>query len=58
MDYKEATTILIHLVKNDKLTAQEKEAVDAAIGVLAWASLSKSTMQKLKDKKEKSARWE
>jgi len=57
MDYKKATEVLIELIKKPVLTAKEKEAVETAVGVLAWAALSKSAIKKLKDKKDKSARW-
>ena len=54
MDYKKSATILISLLKKDSLNAGEKEAVETAIGVLAWAALSRSRMKKLKDKRENS----
>ncbi|MDD2807359.1 MAG: hypothetical protein PHW95_02465 [Patescibacteria group bacterium] len=54
MDYKKAATILISLLKKHSLDAEEKESVETAIGVLVWAALSKNSIKKLKDKKDKS----
>jgi len=53
MDYEKAAITLINLLKNPALTAQEKEAVESAIGMLSWATLSKSRIKNLKQKKEK-----
>ena len=52
MDYKKAATILISLLKKDTLDAEEKEAVNTAIGILSWAALSKSTIKNLKAKRD------
>ncbi|MFA5022502.1 MAG: hypothetical protein WC508_05495 [Patescibacteria group bacterium] len=54
MDYKKAATILIDLLKKNTLNAEEKEAVEAAIGFLVWADLSKSRIKTIKAKRDKS----
>ncbi len=41
MEYKKAMAILKNLLNKPSLDAEEKEAVFTAIGLLAWASLSK-----------------
>lgn len=57
MDDKKAAEILINLLKKYSLTKGEKEAVESAIGILSWTTLSKSRIKKMKDKKEKSIKW-
>ena len=52
MDYQKATTILKNLLDKDSLDGEEKEAVFTAIGVLAWASLSKSRIKAMRNKRE------
>ena len=53
MEHKEAADILINLSSKSMLNEQEKEAVNIAIGVLAWTSLAKSRMKNLKAKKNR-----
>jgi len=61
MEYKKAVTILISLLDRHSLDDEEKEAVLTAIGVLGWASLSKSRIKTLtkarKAKLDKSTEW-
>lgn len=57
MDYKKAIAILQSLLDEHSLNAEEKEAVMTAIGVLSWASLSKSRMKAQKAKRDKGAEW-
>jgi len=57
MEYQEAVTILKSLLDRHPLSAEEKEAVLTAIGVLSWGSLSKSKMKAQKAKRDKSTEW-
>jgi len=52
MDHKQAANVLINLLKKHPLSAEEKQAVEIAIGILAWTALTKSHVKKLKDKQE------
>ena len=52
MEYEKANIILKNLLEKDQLNAEEKEAVFTAIGILAWASLSKSRIKAIKNKHE------
>jgi len=54
MEYKQAAKILIELQKKQSLAAEEKTALDAAIGLLVWADLSKSRIKNIKAKRDKS----
>jgi hypothetical protein len=54
MEYQKATAILTNLLDKDSLDAEEKEAVFTAIGVLTWASLSKSRIKAMRDKRDRS----
>jgi len=53
MDHKKAAAILISLLNKHPLNAEEKEAVQTAIGILTWTSLSDSRIKKLKAKRDK-----
>ena len=57
MDDKKAAGILISMLGNHKFSKEEKEAVESAIGILSWTSLSKSKIKARKDKLEKSTEW-
>lgn len=46
------------LLDRHPLDAEERQAVMTAIGVLSWASLSKSKMKAQKAKREKNAEWQ
>ncbi|GEM_PF-412714 len=54
MDDKKAINILLNLLKRLPLNKEEKEAVHNAIGILSWASLSKSRIKAIKNKRDKS----
>jgi len=54
---KEAINILTRMLDKHPLSAEEKEAISAAIGILGWASLAESKMKARKDKREKSVKW-
>lgn len=47
MEDKKAINILIGLQEKYSLTAEEKEAVLTAIGVLSWTSLGESRMKRI-----------
>jgi hypothetical protein len=57
MEYQKAITILKSLLGKHPLDAEEKEAVMTAIGLLIWASLSKSRIKARKAKRDKSTEW-
>jgi hypothetical protein len=57
MEYQKTIAILKNMLDRYPLDAEEKEAVQAAIGVLGWASLSKDKMKALKAKRDKSTEW-
>ena len=57
MEYQTAITILKSLLDKHPLDAEEKEAVMTAIGLLSWASLSKSITKARKAKRDKSTEW-
>jgi len=52
MDYKKSAANLINLLKKYPLDAEEKEAIETAIGLLAWAALSNSRIKNLKDRQD------
>jgi hypothetical protein len=58
MKDKEAIAILAKLLNKKSLSAQEKEAIKAAIGVLSWTSLAESKIKAQKAKREKNVEWE
>ena len=47
MDDKKAANILLGLLDKYSLTAEEKEAVKNAIGILGWTALAKSRVKGL-----------
>jgi len=57
MEYQQAIAILKSLLDKHPLSAEEKEAVLTAIGVLSWGSLSKSRIKAQKAKRDKSTQW-
>jgi hypothetical protein len=57
MEYKQAVTILKSLQEKHPLSAEEKEAVLTAIGVLVWGSLAKSKMKAQRDARAKKTEW-
>ena len=57
MEYQKAITILKSLLDKHSLDVEEKEAVMTAIGLLSWASLSKSKIKAQKAKRDKSTEW-
>ncbi len=57
MEQQKAIEVLKSLMEKDTLTAEEKEAVWTAIGMLGWSDLSKSRMKLLKAKRDKSTQW-
>ena len=57
MEYQKAIAILKSLLDKRSLDAEEKEAVMTAVGLLSWASLSKSITKTRKAKRDKSTEW-
>jgi len=57
MEYQKAIAILKSLLDKHLLDDEEKEAVMTAMGLLSWASLSKSKIKALKTKRDKAAEW-
>ena len=57
MEYQKAIAILKSLFDRHSLDAEEEAAVMTAIGVLSWASLSKSKIKAQKAKRDKGAEW-
>jgi len=58
MEDKKALAILMKMIKKPSLSAEEKEAILAAIGVLGWTSLAESKRKELRAKREKNLEWE
>lgn len=52
MDDKAAAKILLEIIKKYNLGGQEKEAVESAVGVLAWTALSQSQIARRKSRIE------
>jgi len=57
MEYQKAVTILQKLLKKYSFTAEEKVALETAIGILAWVSLGKNRLKIRKAMIEKSTEW-
>jgi hypothetical protein len=57
MDYQKAISILKALVEKHPLNAEEKEAVQTAMGMLVWGSLAKSKTRAQIAKREKRTQW-
>ncbi len=57
MEHKEAADVLIKMLDKYKFPTEEKEAVLAAVGVLAWTLLSKARMKSLKAKRGQKNEW-
>jgi hypothetical protein len=57
MDYQKAVTVLQRVLERRPLDAEEKEAVQKAIGMLSIASRATSRLKDLKAKREKSTEW-
>jgi hypothetical protein len=54
MEYKEAISILLEMMKRHQLDSKEKEAIRLAIGTLDCGSLGENRVRKIiKGKKEK-----
>jgi len=57
MEYAQAIAILRGMIGRYPLSAEEKEAVTTAIGMLSWGSLGKSRLKAQKAKRDKSTKW-
>jgi hypothetical protein len=47
MQDKQAIEILLRLIEKDSLSAEEKEAVRTAIGILSWTKLGQARIKNL-----------
>jgi hypothetical protein len=57
MDYQTAIDTLKALLEKPSLSAEEKEAIDKAIGLLALGLLAKKRLSDQKARREKSTEW-
>lgn len=57
MKDKEAAAILTELLKKPGLSASEKEALSAAVGILSWTSLAESRLEARKKKRQQDVEW-
>jgi len=57
MEIDKAIAVLKNLLEKHPLSAEEKEAVMTAIGMLSWGSLGKSRIKAQKARREKSREW-
>lgn len=53
MEDKKAIDILLKMLDERSLSADEKEAISAAIGVLSWTSLAESGIRNKKAHKDR-----
>lgn len=52
MEHKKAAEVLLKLVEKPVISAEEKEAVMTAVGVLGWTSLSQSRIRNLRKSRD------
>ena len=57
MEQQKAILILKNLLDKPSLSAEEKEAIITAIGILSWTSLSKNRIKAHKAKRDKATEW-
>ena len=57
MEYVKAIAVLKTMLEKHPLSAEEKEAVMTAIGVLSWGSLAESRRKEQRAKRDKSTEW-
>ena len=57
MEYEKAIDILKRLLEKPSLSADEKEAITTAIGLLGVGVLAKSRLKAQKARREKSLEW-
>jgi hypothetical protein len=53
MEDKKAIEILVNLLNKAVLSAEEKEAVSSAVGILSWTSLNQNRIKAMKDKRDR-----
>jgi hypothetical protein len=56
MEHKKAAEILIKMLEKHPFSAEEKQAVLAAVGVLSWTALAQSRIRGLRAKRDKKAK--
>lgn len=54
MKHKEALGIIIGLLEKYSFKADEKTAIETAIGLLSWTSLGESKIASMKQRRDKS----
>ena len=52
MEHKKAAEVLLKLAEKPVISAEEKEAVMTAVGVLGWTSLSQSRVRNLRNNRD------
>ncbi len=52
MDDKQAAGILLAMLKKHALSQKEKEAINSAVGVLAWTTLAQSKLKRMGENKK------
>ncbi len=57
MDYSRAIAVLKGLLEKGSLSAEQKEAVETAIGVLSLGAMAMNKVKEKKTKREKSLEW-
>ncbi len=57
MEHERAIAVLQELLETQQFTAEQKEAVMTAIGMLSWGKLAKSRLENQKAKRDKNSRW-
>ena len=57
MEYDKAIAVLKTIAERYPLSAEEKEAVLTAMGVLSWGVLAKSKLKTHKARRDNSTKW-
>lgn len=57
MEYKKSANVLKNMLDKRLFDAEEKDALETAIGFLLWGALGTSRLKDKKAKKEKSTKW-
>ena len=57
MEYDKEIAIFTNLLDRHSLSAEEKEAITTAIGILSWSVLSKSKIKAQKAERDNSTKW-
>ena len=57
MEYSEAIAVLRRLIETRRLSGEEKEALETAIGLLSIGALTMSKVKEKKARRDKSLEW-